>query len=141
MPDTVPTNPVHDEGLWISGPGGEAPPQFASAALVFEVIDVLARVGIVLQPTPGMTHVAGLAAADLLRALGVRPATAPERRNASTEPLPKIYADLFSNLDPEVAEIAGRIAKRIVDGDEDLAQLRWLADTGQISGTSGTDEV
>jgi hypothetical protein len=75
--NNLPTDPIHDEGQWISGAMGEPAPEFAPTALVFEVLDVLARVGIVVQPTPGMTHVAGLAAADLLRALGVRPATVP----------------------------------------------------------------
>lgn len=92
-------------GGWISGPSTTTPhrdlpdaeplgseieagtrhaadtrPAFAPAALVFEVMDVLSRVGIKINPAPGQLHVASLAAADLLRALGVAPANAPERR-------------------------------------------------------------
>lgn len=90
--------PHHDAGAGNSGPGGplgseleagtarhavDSRPAFAPAALVFEVMDVLSRVGIAINPGPSQLHVASLAAADLLRALGVKPANAPQRQ-AST---------------------------------------------------------
>lgn len=89
--------PQNDDGAGNSGPGGplgseieaglaarhaaDPRPAFAPAALVFEVMDVLSRIGVKVNPTPGQLHVASLAAADLLRALGVFPQTAPERRS------------------------------------------------------------
>ena len=70
-----------------SGPGWpvnseteDTRPAYSPNALVWDVIDVLARVGIRPELSPSQLHVARLAAADLLRALGVRPATAPERK-------------------------------------------------------------
>lgn len=85
---TVPIDPgEHDYpaagGGWISGPmvGGEDNrPEYSPTALVFEIVDVLAAAGITANPGPASVHLASIAAADLLRALGVKPATAPERR-------------------------------------------------------------
>lgn len=68
-------------GGWISGAMQDPRPEYSPHAAVFQLIDVLAAAGIVIRPTAPMIHVAALAAGDLLRALGVRPATAPERRS------------------------------------------------------------
>lgn len=43
---------------------------------------LLAAQGVQVDPDPGMLHVASIAAADLLRALGVRPEIAPIRRQS-----------------------------------------------------------
>lgn len=77
-------------GGWISGPSTSFPsteeltededePMYAPTALVFEVMDVLSRVGIKVDAMPSRLHVAELAAADLLRALGVRPKESKRR--------------------------------------------------------------
>jgi hypothetical protein len=52
-------------------------PQYSPAGLVLAVTRILAQVGIDIDPAPNQMHVASLAAADLLRALGVRPVNAP----------------------------------------------------------------
>lgn len=85
---TVPIDPAEHEnpasgGGWISGPmidpAEDARPEFSPHAAVFQLIDVLAAAGIVVRPNAPMIHTAALAAGDLLRALGVRPASAPNR--------------------------------------------------------------
>lgn len=81
--------PQRGGGGWISGPSittspdispdpGETWPEFNPAALVFEVQDVLRRVGVQTRPDMSM-NLAMTAAADLLRAMGVRPVSAPHR--------------------------------------------------------------
>lgn len=57
-------------------------PRYAPATLLLDVKAALAKAGVAVDPDPGQMHVAGLAAADLLRALGVSPVstTAPELR-------------------------------------------------------------
>lgn len=86
MPDTVDPAPG---GGWISGPctdgAAEHPPHdrrsgYSPAALVLDVQRLLRQRGLQVEVDQGMTFVAGIAAADLLRALGVRPETAPQRR-------------------------------------------------------------
>ena len=87
---------AQDTGGWLSGPMEPAPlgseieagirraesgdfrPEFSPAALVFEVQDVLKRCGVQVSPDTNL-NVAIIAAADLLRAMGVRPVTAPRR--------------------------------------------------------------
>jgi hypothetical protein len=49
--------------------------------LVHEVMRLLAGSGIPTDLTDGQLYTATIAAGDLLRALGVRPASAPERRS------------------------------------------------------------
>lgn len=67
-------------GGWISGPSTDAPtprPEYNPNALVLDVAELLRAKGIdtVLDPVTAQA-----AAADLLRAFGVTPATAPRRR-------------------------------------------------------------
>lgn len=52
---------------------GDHRPQYPPAKLLFRVIEQLANDGIYVEPGRGQMHVAGIAAADLLRALGVAP--------------------------------------------------------------------
>jgi len=73
----IPDAPVPDVGGWISGSSTDSQPQYSPAGLVLAVTRVLAQVGIDIDPAPNQMHVASLAAADLLRALGVRPVHAP----------------------------------------------------------------
>lgn len=54
-------------------------PGFAPASVIVAVQRLLAERGVQVDPDPGMMHVASIAAADLLRALGVRPEVAPMR--------------------------------------------------------------
>jgi len=61
---------------WNSSP---APTGYNPVLLVMEVQRLLRGRGFVIDLTDGMEHVAGLAAGDLLRALGIRPQSAPER--------------------------------------------------------------
>lgn len=65
-----------DDGGWMA----DTRPEYSPTALVFEIMDVLAAAGIKANTGPASVHVASMAAADLLRALGVKPATAPQRR-------------------------------------------------------------
>lgn len=60
--------------------GSDARPEYNPAALVGDVQAVLIAAGIPIDLTTSRLNVAVHAAADLLRALGVRPATAPVRR-------------------------------------------------------------
>jgi len=76
MPNTVPTA---DDGQWISGPMIDRRPEYSPASLILDVRQLLHRAGVEVDPGPSELHVASLAAADLLRALGVRPANAPQR--------------------------------------------------------------
>lgn len=55
-------------------------PEYSPASVVLDVRAALERAGLAIDPAPSQLHVASLAAADLLRALGVRPVSAPERR-------------------------------------------------------------
>lgn len=70
---------------WIdSGSGGgyehhDTRQGFAPASVVIEVQRLLREAGITTDPTPNMLHTASIAAADLLRAMGVRPEVAPMR--------------------------------------------------------------
>lgn len=77
---------MSDEGsysVWIdSGSGGgyeDTRQGFSPAAIVFQVEQLLAASGVVVSPSPNQLYVASIAAADLLRALGVRPVIAPMR--------------------------------------------------------------
>jgi hypothetical protein len=81
MTDTVQPEPLPGGG-WISGASISAPrpprSEYNPASLVFEVQDVLARAGVPCNRSDTL-HTAVIAAADLLRALGVDPVTAPQR--------------------------------------------------------------
>jgi hypothetical protein len=55
--------------------------EYSPASVVLDVRCALERAGIEIDPNPNQMHVASLAAADLLRALGVRPANARRRRS------------------------------------------------------------
>jgi hypothetical protein len=80
---SVEPHPVGGGG-WISGActtTGVAPaPEFSVSFLVHEVRRLLAESGIPTNLTDGQLHTATIAAGDLLRAVGVKPASAPERR-------------------------------------------------------------
>ena len=84
-----------------SGPGGplgseievglarhaaDTRPEYSPSALVLDVQAALAAAGVTINPAPSQLHVASLAAADLLRALGVKPATVPIRGRWSYDP-------------------------------------------------------
>ena len=84
-----------------SGPGGplgseievgiarhaaDTRPEYSPSALVLDVQNALAAAGVAVDPGPSQLHVASLAAADLLRALGVRPASVPIRGSWSFDP-------------------------------------------------------
>jgi hypothetical protein len=74
--------PHQPGGGWISGPCSAPPaPEFSVSFLVHEVMRLLAGSGIPTDLTDGQLYTATIAAGDLLRALGVRPASAPERRS------------------------------------------------------------
>lgn len=85
MADRVePTWAIDASGRWIdtgSGPGYSPPedtrPEYSPAALILDVLELLADQDIIPVAQPNMMLVASHAAADLLRALGVRPANAP----------------------------------------------------------------
>lgn len=78
---------VEPGGGWISGPMSDAPeardgrPEYSPAAVVLDVCAALRRAGIGIEPGPNIMYTASLVAADLLRSLGVRPVSAPERRS------------------------------------------------------------
>jgi len=69
------------ETRWIdSGSGGgylDTRAGYAPAAVIVELQRALRAAGIEVNPNPNMLHTASIAAADLLRALGVRPESAP----------------------------------------------------------------
>jgi hypothetical protein len=64
----------HDQGSWISGPMNTND-EFNPAYLSFRVKELLAEHGVRVDLAPGQMSVVSLAAADLLRALGVAPAS------------------------------------------------------------------
>ena len=77
---------VHSGGGWNSGPmisgsppAKDARPEYSPASLILDVRAALERAGIEAVPVPGQAHQLTTAAANLLRALGVRPTKAPER--------------------------------------------------------------
>lgn len=57
-------------------------PECSPASALYDLIDLLHRAGLVFEPAPNQLHVAAIAMADVLRALGIRPSAAPRR----TEP-------------------------------------------------------
>lgn len=86
---------AYDPGHGNSGPGGplgyeieagtarhaaDRRPEFSPHFLAAEVIRLLREHDVTVDPASGEMATASIAAADLLRALGVRPANAPERR-------------------------------------------------------------
>jgi hypothetical protein len=71
-------------GGWISGPATSPPPvdnrpEFNPSFLVHEILRVLREHRLDVDPNPGQIRVAELSAGDFLRAIGVRPASAPMR--------------------------------------------------------------
>lgn len=60
-------------------PGGGTWAEYSPVSVVLDLKEALAAQGIVLAPRPNQMHTASIAAIDLLRALGVRPASAPRR--------------------------------------------------------------
>jgi hypothetical protein len=76
---------LSDQGThWVdsgSGPGYEVRnrPEYSPAILVMNVQRLLSDHGIRIERDFGMNSTATIAAADLLRALGVRPVIVPER--------------------------------------------------------------
>lgn len=68
---------MDDDAGWNSGSMGQRLSGFNPAVLIIEVQELLRRRGVPLDPTPGMLYTASIAAADLLRALGVKPESAP----------------------------------------------------------------
>lgn len=70
-------------GGWISGAASPAGPDnrpaFNPAFLVHEVERILREHRVPIEVSASRRNVAEIAAGDLLRALGVRPASAPER--------------------------------------------------------------
>lgn len=86
MPGTVPT-PAHDPVPdttrgYTSGSMGadDTRPTYDPYSLLIAIQRLLADRGVVIEPDESRLYVAGIAAADLLRALGVRPEIAPTRR-------------------------------------------------------------
>jgi hypothetical protein len=72
--------PQPDDGLWISGPmARDDRPEYSPASVVLDIRAALGRAGIDVDAAPNQLHTASIAAADLLRALGVKPTTAPRR--------------------------------------------------------------
>ena len=75
-------------GGWISGPAtnpptaNDHPPAFNPGFLLVEIRRVLAEHGVTTNPTPGQLHVATIACGDVLRGLGVDPASVPPRRRS-----------------------------------------------------------
>ena len=55
-------------------------PEFSVGFFVHEALRILREHGIRVDAAPGQLHVATLAAGDLLGALGVKPAAAPDRK-------------------------------------------------------------
>jgi len=76
--DPSASSEIADAG-WNSGSMGRTLSGYSPAVLILEVQRLLRSRGLDVDPTPGMLHVASLAAGDLLRALGVQPQTAPTR--------------------------------------------------------------
>lgn len=83
----------HDPGHGNSGPGGplgseieagvarhavDRRPEFSAEFMTAEVVRVLREHGVAVDPAQNQMYTAAVAAAQMLRALGVR-ATAPER--------------------------------------------------------------
>lgn len=66
-------NPLDDGLHGPGGPGRDNRPTYNPDALVNDVVALLGTIGIAARVAS--PYVAGLAAADLLRALGVRPVT------------------------------------------------------------------
>src|SRR5262249_5714808 len=74
-------------GGWLSGsPTAPAPgpstdrrPEFNPAFLAAEVLRLLREHKIHVDPTPGQRYAAEIACADVLRAVGVNPASSPRR--------------------------------------------------------------
>jgi hypothetical protein len=71
-------------GSWLSGSaigpmGADTRPEFGVAFFAVECARLLAEHDIAVDTDPGRQHVIEIAAADLLRAFGVRPASAPWR--------------------------------------------------------------
>lgn len=66
---------------WNSGSGSvrDNRPEYSPASVVLDIRAALARAGVRTEPSPNQLYTASIAAADLLRALGVRPTSAPER--------------------------------------------------------------
>lgn len=85
--NTLPTRPDPHEGLHSGGgwsppahqPPKDTRPEYSPGSLVLDVIEVLHRAGIALDPGPVTMDRAKTEAADLLEALGIRPVTAPRR--------------------------------------------------------------
>ena len=74
--------PHHGGGGSIAGPCTDPPgPEFSLEFLVHEIRRILADSGIPTDISDSQLYVAKIAAADLLRALGIRPVNAPERRS------------------------------------------------------------
>jgi hypothetical protein len=73
---------VNSGGGWISGPmmsAKDARPEYSPVSLVLDICAALNRAGIPIEPGANVMYTASIAAADVLRALGVRPTNAPDR--------------------------------------------------------------
>lgn len=83
--DTVPIFSEPHEGPGPMNPPTPEPvardrrPEYSPASVVLDVCAVLRRAGIGIEPGPNVMYTASIAAADLLRALGIKPTSAPER--------------------------------------------------------------
>lgn len=71
---------------WPIEPEPDPRPGYSPAGLVLAVVRILAQAGIEVNPGPSALNVAGIAAADLLRALGVAPQTAPLTQSLQSRP-------------------------------------------------------
>jgi hypothetical protein len=112
MADSVPSDPrlplVAPLGAGNSNPGRDTRPTYPAAQLVADVQALLATAGI--QPNANVSaHVAGMAAADLLRALGVRPVsvTAVPPKRSPAEPVMCQYCGRMPGARGRIEHVRG----------------------------------
>ena len=80
LPADRPAGLADDTG-WLSGGMGDDRPEFNPGYFVAAAVRMLAEHGVHVAVSDAMLYPAKIAAADFLRAVGVRPATVPEVRS------------------------------------------------------------